>query len=67
VANGSPTAKGGKQMKIVSVCACTVGIARTFMAKTAIEEEAKKRGWSCKVDAKPAAREDALAAVEAAK
>jgi|GEM_PF-3322415 len=54
-------------MKIVSVCACTVGIARTFMAKTAIEEEAKKRGWSCKVDAKPAAREDALAAVEAAK
>jgi len=38
-------------MKIVSVCACTVGIAHTFMAKTAIEEEAKKRGWKYKVEA----------------
>ena len=38
-------------MKIVSVCACTVGIAHTFMAKSAIEEEAKKRGWDYKVKA----------------
>ena len=38
-------------MKIVSVCACTVGIAHTFMAKSAIEEEAKKRGWDYKVEA----------------
>lgn len=38
-------------MKIVSVCACTVGIAHTFMAKKAIEEDAAKRGWEYKVEA----------------
>ena len=40
-----------ERMKIVSVCACTVGIAHTYMAKDAIEKEAKKRGWECKVEA----------------
>lgn len=38
-------------MKLVSVCACTVGIAHTFMAKEAIEEEAARRGWDYKVEA----------------
>ncbi|MDM8274851.1 PTS fructose transporter subunit IIC [Enorma phocaeensis] len=38
-------------MKIVAVCACTVGIAHTYMAKNAIEEECKKRGFECKVEA----------------
>ena len=38
-------------MRIVSVCACTVGIAHTYMAKEAIEQEAKKRGWEYKVEA----------------
>ena len=38
-------------MKIVAVCACTVGIAHTYMAKKAIEEECKKRGFEYKVEA----------------
>lgn len=38
-------------MKIVAVCACTVGIAHTYLAKKAIEDECKKRGFECKVEA----------------
>ena len=38
-------------MKIVAVCACTVGIAHTYLAKKAIEEECKKRGYEYKVEA----------------
>ena len=38
-------------MKIVAVCACTVGIAHTYMAKKAIEDECAKRGIECKVEA----------------
>ena len=38
-------------MKVVAVCACTVGIAHTYMAKKAIEEECKKRGFDYKVEA----------------
>ncbi len=38
-------------MKIVAISACTVGIAHTYMAKSAIEEECKKRGYECKVEA----------------
>ena len=38
-------------MKIVAVCACTVGIAHTYLAKKAIEEECKKRGFEYKVEA----------------
>ena len=38
-------------MKIVAVCACTVGIAHTYIAKKAIEDECKKRGFECKVEA----------------
>ena len=38
-------------MKIVAVSACTVGIAHTYMAKKAIEDECAKRGFECKVEA----------------
>ena len=38
-------------MKIVAVSACTVGIAHTYMAKKAIEDECAKRGIECKVEA----------------
>ena len=41
----------GKDVKrIVAVTACPTGVAHTFMAAEAIEEEAKKRGWWCKVE-----------------
>lgn len=38
-------------MKIVGVSACTVGIAHTYMAKKAVEEECAKRGFECKIEA----------------
>ncbi|XKM14018.1 PTS fructose transporter subunit IIBC [Orbaceae bacterium ac157xtp] len=41
----TPTTK-----RIVAVTACPTGVAHTFMAAEAIEEEAKKRGWWCKVE-----------------
>ena len=37
-------------MKIVAVAACTVGIAHTYMAQEAIEQECKKRGYEYKVE-----------------
>ncbi|RAX21446.1 MULTISPECIES: PTS fructose transporter subunit IIB [Actinomyces] len=37
-------------MKIVAVCACTAGIAHTYMAQEAIEQECAKRGIECKVE-----------------
>ena len=37
-------------MKIVAVCACTVGIAHTYMAQEAIEKECAKRGFEYKVE-----------------
>lgn len=37
-------------MKIVAVSACTAGIAHTYMAQEAIQEECKKRGIDCKVE-----------------
>lgn len=37
-------------MKIVAVSACTAGIAHTYMAQEAIEQECKKRGIDCKVE-----------------
>ena len=40
-----------KNVKIVAVSACTVGIAHTYMAKKAIEDECAKRGVECKVEA----------------
>lgn len=37
-------------MKIVAVSACTAGIAHTYMAQEAIEQECAKRGIECKVE-----------------
>jgi fructose PTS system EIIBC or EIIC component len=36
--------------RIVAVTACPTGVAHTYMAAEAIEEEARKRGWECKVE-----------------
>ena len=36
--------------KFVGLCACTMGLAHTFMAAEAMEEEAKKRGYEAKVE-----------------
>ena len=41
--------------KIVAICACTAGMAHTYIAKQKIENEAKKRGWDCKVETQGAA------------
>ena len=38
-------------MKIVGVAACTVGIAHTYMAQKAIQDECAARGIECKVEA----------------
>ncbi|NUF50551.1 PTS fructose transporter subunit IIBC [Gilliamella sp. ESL0250] len=47
----TPTATSSHGVKrIVAVTACPTGVAHTFMAAEAIEEEAKKRGWWCKVE-----------------
>ncbi len=37
-------------MKLAVVCACTAGIAHTYMAKEVIEQECKKRGIECEVE-----------------
>lgn len=37
-------------MKIVAVSACTAGIAHTYMAKEALEQECEKRGIEIKVE-----------------
>lgn len=37
-------------MNIVAVTACATGVAHTFMAKRAIEDAAKKRGHTVKVE-----------------
>jgi len=36
--------------RIIAITACPTGVAHTFMAAEAIELEAKKRGWWCKVE-----------------
>lgn len=36
--------------KIVGVCACTMGLAHTFMAAEALEKTAKERGYDIKVE-----------------
>ena len=37
-------------MKVVGVAACITGIAHTYMAQEAIEQECKKRGFEVKVE-----------------
>ncbi|MCI5839421.1 MAG: fructose PTS transporter subunit IIB [Peptoniphilaceae bacterium] len=36
--------------KFVGLCACTMGLAHTFMAAEAIEKAAKKRGYDVKIE-----------------
>lgn len=47
---GDTSVANSGQKRIVAVTACPTGVAHTFMAAEAIEEEAKKRGWWCKVE-----------------
>ncbi len=37
-------------MKIVGVAACITGVAHTYMAQEAMEQECKKRGIECKCE-----------------
>ena len=37
-------------MKVVGVAACITGVAHTYMAQEAIEQECKKRGYEVKVE-----------------
>ena len=37
-------------MNIVAITACSTGVAHTFMAAEALENEAKKRGYSIKAE-----------------
>lgn len=44
------TLKEEKHMKIVGVCACTVGIAHTYMAQEKLEKAAQKAGVEAKFE-----------------
>ncbi|RLM27258.1 PTS fructose transporter subunit IIBC [Brenneria alni] len=46
----APIQQSTSAKRIVAVTACPTGVAHTFMAAEAIETEAKKRGWSVKVE-----------------
>ncbi|WP_353949022.1 PTS fructose transporter subunit IIB [Sporolactobacillus sp. Y61] len=37
-------------MKIVGITACTAGIAHTYMAQSALQDAAKKKGYECKIE-----------------
>lgn len=49
-AQAAPSASVSAQKRIVAITACPTGVAHTFMAAEAIEEEAKKRGHWVKVE-----------------
>lgn len=36
--------------KFVGLCACTMGLAHTFMAAEAIQKAAEKKGYDCKIE-----------------
>lgn len=46
----SATPTPSETTRIVAITACPTGVAHTFMAAEAIENEAKKRGWQYKVE-----------------
>ena len=50
IQSNTSSVSGNDVKRIVAVTACPTGVAHTFMAAEAIEEEAKKRGWWCKVE-----------------
>lgn len=54
--------RDNKQISIVGVTTCPTGIAHTFMAATAIEKEAKARGWKVKVEKQAQITKDKLTA-----
>lgn len=37
-------------MKVIGITACTAGVAHTYMAQSALIEEAKRRGFDVKVE-----------------
>lgn len=50
-ASSTSTKETGSDVKnIIAITACPTGVAHTFMAAEAIENEAKKRGWKYKVE-----------------
>lgn len=52
-------------MKIVGVCACTVGIAHTYIAQEKLENAAKKAGFEAKFETQGSiGKENALTAEE---
>lgn len=54
-------------MKIVGVCACTVGIAHTYIAQEKLEKAAKKAGFEAKFETQGSiGRENALTPEEIA-
>lgn len=42
-------------MKVVAVCACPAGLMHTFMAAKALTKEAKKRGFTIRIETQSAA------------
>lgn len=54
-------------MKVVGVCACTVGIAHTYIAQEKLEKAAKKAGFEAKFETQGSiGRENALTPEEIA-
>lgn len=43
-------ASGNKSIKVVGVTTCVTGVAHTFMAAQALEDEGAKRGWNVKIE-----------------
>lgn len=45
-----PTKENKNSLKIVGVTTCVTGVAHTFMAAQALEDEGRKRGWEVKIE-----------------
>lgn len=44
------TKASGNSIKVVGVTTCITGVAHTFMAAQALEDEGAKRGWDVKIE-----------------